>query len=93
VLAALCAIVAVGVWARSTVRPALVIAIAIALFIWLAEGLGGVFTGAGTDPNTGPLLILLAACYWPRRSLGAGTVADVPARRVDSRPTTLAPSS
>jgi hypothetical protein len=66
VLAVLCAIVAVGVSVRPAIRPVLVIAIAIALFIWLAEGLGGIFTGEGTDPNTGPLLILLAACYWPR---------------------------
>ena len=67
-LAALCAIVAVGISVRPAVRPVLAIATAIALFVWLAEGLGGIFTGAGTDPNTGPLLILLAACYWPRRS-------------------------
>ena len=28
------------------------------------------FTGQGTDPNTGPLLVLLALAYWPRRPLG-----------------------
>ena len=38
--------------------PGLVLAAA----IWLAEGLGGVLTGSGTDPNSGPLLVLLAAC-------------------------------
>ena len=27
----------------------------------------GWLTGQATDPNTGPLLILLAAAYWPLR--------------------------
>jgi hypothetical protein len=64
-LAVLCAAVAGGVWARSTLRPALAITIALGLAFWLAQGLGGIFTGQGTDPNTGPLLVLVAACYWP----------------------------
>lgn len=34
---------------------------AFALAIWvLAEGFGGITTGLGTDPNTGPLLVLFA---------------------------------
>jgi hypothetical protein len=33
--------------------------------LWIAEALGEVFTGTGTDPNTGPLLALLAVAYWP----------------------------
>ena len=49
----------------AVIRPALVLAAALGLLFWLAEGLGGIFTGQGTDPNTGLLLILLAACYWP----------------------------
>jgi hypothetical protein len=28
----------------------------------------GIFTGQGTDPSTGPLLILLPACYWAARA-------------------------
>jgi hypothetical protein len=71
VLAAACALVAVGVFARQTIRPALIVAATLALLFWLAEGLGGIFTGQGTDPNTGPLLILLAACFWPRFPHGA----------------------
>jgi hypothetical protein len=66
VLAAACALVAVGVFAAPTIRPALAAAAALGLLFWIAEGLGGIFTGQGTDPNTGPLLILLAACFWPR---------------------------
>lgn len=70
VLAVLCAAVAVGVLGRRTIRPALAVAMTLGLVFWLAEGLGGIFTGQGTDPNTGPLLILLAACYWPRSVAG-----------------------
>jgi hypothetical protein len=37
----------------------------VAAALWLAEGLGGILTGSGTDPNTGPLLALLALAFWP----------------------------
>ena len=43
----------------------MVLALALAGLIWLAEGLGGLFTGSGTDPNSGPLLALLAVAFWP----------------------------
>lgn len=46
-------------------RAGVVLAIAVAVFIWLAQGLGGIFTGSGTDPNSGPLLALLAIAFWP----------------------------
>ena len=64
-VAVACAVVALGVFSRRARRPVLVIAAGIGLLFWIAEGFGGIFTGEGTDPNTGPLLILLAACYWP----------------------------
>jgi hypothetical protein len=64
-LAIACAVVAAGVFVPAVLRPALVLAAAIGLLFWLAQGLGGIFTGQGTDPNSGLLLILLAACYWP----------------------------
>jgi hypothetical protein len=66
VLAVLCVLVGGGVFARPTIRPALVVAAVLGLLFWIAEGLGGIFTGQGTDPSTGPILILLAACFWPR---------------------------
>jgi hypothetical protein len=65
VLAVLCAVVAVGVFGRTAIRPALVLAMALGLLFWAAEGFGGILTGQGTDVNTGPILVLLAACYWP----------------------------
>ena len=37
--------------------------------IWVVgENFGGILAGSGTDPNTGPVLVLLAAAYWPRRA-------------------------
>lgn len=67
-LAILCAGIAVAVFIEPLIRPALVLAVGLGILFWITEGLGGVFTGHGTDPNTGPLLILLAACYLPRRA-------------------------
>ena len=55
-----------GVAWGGTARPALVLAVVLALFIWVAgEDFGGILTGHATDPNSGPLLILLAAAFWP----------------------------
>jgi hypothetical protein len=43
----------------------------LALLFWVtAQGLGGVLTGSGTDPNSGPLMIVLALAMVPT------TVAD-----------------
>ena len=67
-LAILCAAVACGVFSSLLIRPALILAAALGLLFWIAQGLGGIFTGQGTDPNTGPLLILMAACFWPSPS-------------------------
>jgi hypothetical protein len=68
VLAIACAGVASASLARPVLRPALILAIALGLSFWIAEGFGAVFTGHGTDPNSGLPLILLAACLWPRCS-------------------------
>jgi len=75
-----------AVLVRPAIKPALVVRILLGLFFWIAEGAGGIFTGQGTDPNTGPLLILLAACYRPRRGASVG----VPAVPDDGRSTRLA---
>jgi hypothetical protein len=65
-LAAAFAVTALGLWFPAPVaRPALVLALVLAAFLWLAQGLGGLFTGGSTDPNSGPLLVLLALAYWP----------------------------
>ncbi len=60
-------LVAVGVYLPTwAVRVIIVLAIVIASGLWLAQGMGGIFTGSGTDPDTGPLLALLALAFWPR---------------------------
>lgn len=47
-------------------RSGLLVAVAVAALIWLVgENLGEIATGQATDPNSGVLLMLLAAAYWP----------------------------
>jgi len=69
-LAVVLAVVALGVFIPqpAAVRAIVVLAILTAAAFWVAEGLGGILTGGGTDPNSGPLLALLALCYWPQAS-------------------------
>ena len=65
-LAAVCATIAVGIFLPARqLRPVLVLALATAAALWLAQGLGGIFTGMSTDPGSGPLLALLAMSLWP----------------------------
>jgi hypothetical protein len=62
------ALAGAGILWPATARPALVLAAALAVFIWVAgEDFGGILTGHATDPNSGPLLVLLAAAFWPHR--------------------------
>ena len=71
-LATTLAVIAAGIYLpRSAVRFVLLLAMAVAAASWLAEGLGGLMTGAGTDPDSGPLLALLALAYWPRADSGS----------------------
>jgi hypothetical protein len=67
----LIALVAVAVWLpwRRAVVAALVCALVLASLVWFVEGFGMPFQGMATDPNSGPLLALLVAAYWPARSL------------------------
>ncbi len=59
-------------WPARPRRGVLGLAIAAAAALWLAQGLGGVLTGMATDPNSGPLLALLALAYWPVTAAGPG---------------------
>jgi hypothetical protein len=69
-LAAALAVIAAGVYLPApAVKAALLLAIAVALVIWVfAQALGGILAGGATDPNSGPLLALLALAYWPART-------------------------
>jgi hypothetical protein len=61
VLAAVSAAIAVGVAANWRARQFLLLAVILNVVYWLVgQGLGGIFQGGATDPNTGPLMVLLA---------------------------------
>jgi hypothetical protein len=64
-LAALCAVAAVTVGLGRLTRLGAVTAAVLGALIWLAEDFGEVFTGQGTDPNSGLMLIVVAAAFWP----------------------------
>jgi hypothetical protein len=73
VLAVALAVIAVGVYLPARVtRYTLVLAVVVSLVVWVfAEAFGGIIAGGATDPNSGPLLILLALIYWPLRAVTA----------------------
>jgi hypothetical protein len=76
ILAIALIVVALGVFLPPpAARATLVLALVLAAAIWLAEGLGGMLTGSGTDPNSGPLLALLAIAYWPVAKAVSGQAA------------------
>ena len=79
-LAAILALIAVGVYLPpSAARAALAVAAVLAAVIGVAgQDLGGILTGSGTDPESGPLLILLVLAYWPVRTDRPGPSADRP---------------
>lgn len=79
-LAVLFVIIALGVFVPAAIRPVLVLALIIAAAIWvLGQSFGEMATGQATDPNTGPLLILLAAAYWPLARTRRGSPASAAA--------------
>jgi hypothetical protein len=82
VLAVALVIVAVGVYLPARyARSTLVLAIVVAAVIWVfGEAFGGILAGGATDPNSGPLLALLALGYWPLRAAAAAPARATPAR-------------
>ena len=61
VLALLSAVIGVGVAVNWQPRTLLWVAIVLNLAYWvLGQGFGGIFQGGATDPNAGPLFVLLA---------------------------------
>ena len=69
-LAAAFAVTGVAIFVPAAVRPAVTLSIILAMIIWVTgENFGGILTGRATDPNTGPLLVLLALAFWPRPGL------------------------
>ena len=70
-LAAALVLIAIGVYLPGPfARATLVLAIVVALVIWVvAQALGGILASGATDPNSGPLLVLLALAYWPSAAM------------------------
>lgn len=66
-LAAVLGAIAAGIFLPPPgARAVVLLAGAVAMIIWIVgENFGGILAGSGTDPNTGPLLVLLAVAYWP----------------------------
>lgn len=87
VLAVCCALVAVSVTVPALARPGIVLAVLLALFFWLAEDFGGIFTGTGTDPNSGLLLVLVALTFWPFAGALREDSSRAPAAALNSLPT------
>jgi hypothetical protein len=68
---------AAGVLFRATTRAALITAAIAAALLWSAgEHYGAIFSGMATDPNSGPLLVLLALAFWPVRRVSPAPVRD-----------------
>ncbi len=66
-LAVALAVIAIGVFLPTPLaRSVVILALVVAAFIWVfGEAFGQILTGGATDPNSGPLLALLALAYWP----------------------------
>ncbi len=67
ILAVAFVLIAAGVFLpRAGARVAVVLAIVVAALIWvIGQAFGMILATGATDPNSGPLLILLALAYWP----------------------------
>lgn len=66
ILASLSAMIGVAVAINWRAKTFLAVAIALNLAYWvLGQGLGGILTGSGTDPNAGPLFIVFALALYP----------------------------
>jgi hypothetical protein len=64
-------VIAVGVFLPPPLaRSALILALVVAVFIWVfGEAFGQILAGGATDPNSAPLLALMALAYWPEGKL------------------------
>ncbi len=90
-VAAAFAVIGAAIFVPAAARPALALGIVMALAIWvIGENFGGILTGQATDPNTGPLLVLVALAYWPLA--GSGQAAPDPAGRPVIRPAAAQPA-
>jgi hypothetical protein len=80
ILAAVCCLIAAGILLPAPgVRCTAAVAVGTALALWAGgQDFGGIITGTGTDPGTGPLLALLAVSYWPGLAAPGGPALAAP---------------
>lgn len=82
-LAAVSAAIGLAVAWNRHARPFLALSITLALAFWaVGQGFGGLFAGGATDPNSGPLLVLLACAMYALvpRAEGSSARRAFPAR-------------
>ncbi len=91
-IALLCAVAAATVALGRAARLGVLVAAALGAVIWLAEDFGGILTGQGTDPNTGLLLIVVAAAFWPLAAAGNADRPDAARRHQLAPVATTAPA-
>ncbi len=90
VLAIVLGVIALGPFLSVTAaRATIVAAVVLSAVLWVVgQGFGDVFSGSGTDPNSGPLLMLVAAAFWPRRVRAPAAAVSEPGADL-SRPLSL----
>jgi hypothetical protein len=96
-LGVLLVLVALSVLARDrrVVRAGLVVAVVISALVWVfGEGLGMPFMGMATDPDTGPLLAVIAIAFWPAaKRLAASGAEDAAGAAETASPATVTTKS
>lgn len=75
-LALIMAVVGLGVLVDRGRNALLAIGALLSLLLWITtESVGGLLTGSATDPNTGPLVVLMALALHRRGAVGAQAAA------------------
>jgi hypothetical protein len=72
-IAILCGLAATAVISKRLDQVAVIIATILGAAFWVMEDFGAIFTGQGTDPNSGLLLIVLAAAFWHSARVSAAS--------------------
>jgi hypothetical protein len=91
ILAACCLVTALGPFLSRSPRTFLVLGSGLSLVFWVTgQALGGLLSGGATDPNAGPLLVLLALAVAPGAALSRAGETVVPAALLLERRARLA---
>jgi hypothetical protein len=98
VLGVLAVFIGWGIFIPAWRRACLVSGIVVAVFVGIVgQDLGAIFTGHGTDPGSGPVLILLALALWRPHTRGSESKLEVavpnPTRETEVSPCHVGSSS